>query len=82
MSMLLSGSEIWGFQNLHQIEMFHRKFFKSLLKRNRSTANCMVYGKVGRQSVTIVIEKRMINFWIYLIEGKQSKLYNITFTLM
>ena len=42
----------------------------------------MVYGEVGKQSVTSVIEKRMINFWIHLIEDKQSKLSNIMFKLM
>ena len=39
MPILLYGCEIWGFQNLDQIERFHRKFLKSL-KLNRSTANC------------------------------------------
>ena len=62
MPILLYGCEILGFQNLDQIERFHRKFLKSLLKLNRSTANCMVYGEVGRQNMTAVIEKRMINF--------------------
>ena len=82
MPILLYGCEIWGFQNLDQIERFHRKFLKSLLKLNRSTANCMVYGEVGRQNVTAVIEKRMINFWIHIIDGKQSKLSNVIFRLM
>ena len=61
MPILLYGSEIWGFQNLDQIERFHRKFLKSLLKLNRSTANCMVYGEVGRQNVTAVIEKKLLD---------------------
>ena len=74
MPILLYGSEIWGFQNLDQIERFHKK---SILKLNRSTASCNVYGEVCRKSVATVIEKRMINVWIHLIEGKQSKLSNI-----
>ena len=72
----------YGVSKTDQIERFHRTFLKSLLKLNRSTANCMVYGEVGRQNVTAVIENRMINFWIHLIEGKQSKLSNIMFRLM
>ena len=42
----------------------------------------MVYGEVDRQSMTVVIEKRMINCWIQLSEGKQSKLSNVMFRLM
>ena len=32
--------------------------------------------------MTAVIEKRMINFWIHIIEGKQSKLTNVMFRFM
>ena len=42
----------------------------------------MVYGEVGRQSVKILVVKTIINFWIHLIEGKQSKLSNIMFRLV
>ena len=29
---LLYGSEVWGFENLASVEIFHRKFFKLVLK--------------------------------------------------
>ena len=64
---LLYGSEVWGFQKLDCIEIFHRKFLKSLLKLNRGTANCMVYGEVGRFALASKVEKRMINFWARVI---------------
>ena len=42
---LLYGSEIWGLENVNQIEIFYRKFLKKLLKISKSTPNCIVYGE-------------------------------------
>ena len=44
---LLYGCEIWGFENLDNIEVFYRKFLKYILKVNQQTPNCMVYGETG-----------------------------------
>ena len=41
---IVYGSEVWGFQKLDHIGIFHRSFLKQILKFNTSTANCMVYG--------------------------------------
>ena len=40
-----------------------KKILKSILGLNRGTANCMVYGELGRVSLFHTVEKRMINFW-------------------
>ena len=45
---LLCGCEVWGFENCTQIEVFHRQFCKRLLKLNKATSNCMVYGELGQ----------------------------------
>ena len=45
---LLYGSEVWGFEVIRNLEVFHMKFCKQILKLNRSTANCMVLGELGR----------------------------------
>ncbi len=79
---LLYGSEIWGFQQLDQIEMFYKKFLKNLLKLNRNTANCMVYGEVGRFSLNSMVEKRMINFWLHVCQGKQAKFSHTIYKLL
>ncbi len=71
---LLYGCEIWGFENLDQVQVFHRKFLKNVLKLNKRTANCMVYGEVGCFDLNMTVQKRMINFWIRLTQGNQSKL--------
>ena len=79
---LLYGSEIWGFCNLDSIEMFHKKFLKSILKLNRGTANCMVYGELGRFSLISTVEKRLINFWARISQGKKSKLSYLIYSLL
>ena len=48
---LLYGCEIWGLEKLEKlenIEIFHRKFLKYILKVNNQTTDCMVYGETGR----------------------------------
>ena len=42
---LTHGCEIWGFENLQNIDKVHVEFLKSILKSN---PNCMVYGEYGR----------------------------------
>jgi hypothetical protein len=42
---LLYGCEVWGFENC---DVFYRKFLKRMLKLNKYTPNCMVYGEAGR----------------------------------
>ena len=79
MPILLYGSEIWGHTNVKQIEMFYKKFLKSLLQVKRNTGNCMVYGELGKFGVLSTIEKRMVNFWMRVVHGKQSKLSYIIY---
>ena len=50
---LLYGSEVWGFCDLQQIEIFYRKFLKNILRLNKSTPNCMIYGEVGKLPLKI-----------------------------
>ena len=71
---LLYGSEVWGFEVIRNLEVFHMKFCKQILKLNRSTANCMVLGELGRFSLEKYISNRMINFWCNLEHSGQNKL--------
>ena len=53
-----------------------------MLKLNRGTANCMVYGEVGRFALASKVEKRMINFGARVSQGKKSKLSYIIYSLL
>ena len=70
---LLYGCEVWGFEKLDHIEIFYRNFLRRVLKVNKLTVNCMLYGEVGKYKLANVIYKRMVNFWSRIITGKESK---------
>ena len=71
---LLYGSEIWGFEDLSNIEIFHRWFLKYILKLKSRTPNTMVYGETGRTPISVHVKCRMINFWARLATGSPHKL--------
>ena len=58
---LLYGSEIWGHEDIKQIEVFHRKFLRTLLNVNKCTPDCMVYGETGRGLILNHVKCRMVN---------------------
>ena len=78
---LLYGSEVWGYTNLLQIEIFYRKFLKTVLYLNKSCPNCIVYGEVGKLPLKTFVEKRMLSYWIRVAGSKDSKLSHILFNL-
>ena len=42
----------------------------------------MIYGELGRFELASTIEKRMVNFWARVCQGKASKLSNIMYRLL
>jgi hypothetical protein len=79
---LLYGSEIWGFQDMKDIEIQHRKFLKNILKVRKGTANCMVYAELGRKELKCNVNNRMLNFWLRIAQDKECKLSNIMYRLL
>ena len=79
---LLYGSEIWGFDVIRDLEVFHMKFCKQILKFNKSTANCMVLGELGRYNLEKYISNRMINFWCSLEHSGENKLSGIIYRVL
>ena len=79
---LLYGCEVWGYSNLEPLEVFYRSFIKRVLGIGKSTANCIIYGEVGKYPLAYRVFKRMISFWIKISEGKSSKLSSIMYKLI
>ena len=71
---LLYGCEIWGLSYIQYLENFHKKFMKHLLHISKYSANCMAYGELGRMPLSILIQKRVIGFWMTLKNGSRHKL--------
>ena len=59
---LLYGSEIWGFENPRDIEIFHRKFLRIILRSYRFTPNCMLYGEINTIDMAARIDIKMEKF--------------------
>ena len=80
---LLYGAEVWGYSSHKaQIEIFYRKFLKSVLRLNNRTPDPMVYGETGKTHIELYIKERMVNFWMRLVNGKQSKLSAILYKII
>lgn len=78
---LLYSSEVWGFENINEIEKVHLHFLKKTLGVRKSTSNYMVYGESGRYPLQIQIKIRMLNFWKRLVENP-DKLSGILYRLL
>ena len=74
---LLYGCEIWGFSNIEQVERVHLKFCKAILKVNKSTPSCMVYGELGRLPLSIAISSRMVCYWAKIVNSHNGKLSKV-----
>ena len=79
---LLYGCEVWGHKNVTEIEVFYRKFLKIILKLQKDTPNCMVYGETGTTPLRLLIDRRLISFWMKISEGKETKLSYIIYKLI
>ena len=60
---LLFGCEVWGQENIEQIEVFYRNYIRRLLGISKLTAKCMIYGEIGKYALESTISKRIISFW-------------------
>ena len=57
---LLYGSDMWGFENIIDIERIHLQFCKRILHLSKSTPNYMVYGELGCFPLSINIKMRVV----------------------
>ena len=79
---LLYVCEVRGFEELKIMESFHLKFLENILRVNKYTPNCMVYGKLGRHKLVNTVEVRMVSFWGRLINVDTHKLSCMMYRLL
>ena len=77
MNVLLYAAEIWGWENLNDIGIFHRNFLRNLLKTFKFTPNCMLYGETGPFNMSTKINTRMMTLWLNLKFGNPGKISSI-----
>lgn len=70
---LLYGCEIWGFGGLGIIEKVHTDVLKHIINVKPSTRHARLYGELRRYPLTIMIKKRIIEYWYILINNHQTQ---------
>ena len=70
---LLYGSEIWGYENLNAVDIFHRNFLRMILNSHQFTPKCMLYGESNSKSMSTLVNIRMLNFWNKLSYENSNK---------
>ena len=75
------GCEIWGTKPQDILEIFYRKFIFKILYLRPSTPSCMVYGEVGKLPLQVTIDKRLISFWLRLLNKEESYLAHIVYMI-
>ena len=78
---MLYGCEIWGTQPQDMLEIFYRKFILKIVYLRPSTPSCMVYGEVGKLPLQVTIDKRLMSFWLRLLNKEESSLAHIVFMI-
>ena len=79
---LLYDCEIWGCDDITQVEVFYRKFLKGILNVASHTPSCMIYGETGARKLAHTVRQRTVAFWCRLVSGKQNKLSVIMYKLL
>ena len=68
---LLYGCEVWGFESMEQIEVFHRHFLRRVLRVRKTAPKAMIYGELEKE-LKYTIWQRMASFWKKLANGGNS----------
>ncbi len=80
--LLLYACETWGYEKLDLLEKLHLRFLKYILNLKTSTPTCMVYGESGRMPIRLVVQQRMVNYFLRTVNSKPEKLSRIAYHLM
>ena len=79
---LLYGSEVWGFANIKQIEVFHNQTCKQILGLHKRSSNIMAQGELGRFNMMHYVTQRVLNFWAHTVNGKQCKISSLLYRML
>lgn len=80
---LTYGCEIWGsekYTDRSYPEMLNLKMSKMLLQVNQTSTNLAVRGELGRQPISVFINKMMIRYWHNIFNNKKRTLINDAIT--
>ena len=73
--------EIWRTQPQDLLELFYRKFIKTILHLRPSIPSCIVSGEFGRLQLQVTIDKHLMSFWQRLLNEKECSLAHIVYMI-
>ena len=76
---LLYGSEIWGYEDLKQVQIMYNNAMRNFLRLHKNTSMCMVKGELGLKDISEYVNNRMLNFWYNVATGDESKISSILY---
>ena len=79
---LLSGCEMYGFENIEIIERLYVKYLKYILGLKTSTPTYMVYGETGCFPLNIQIKCKIVSFWTRILCSHQEKLSYVMYNCL
>jgi hypothetical protein len=71
---LTYGAEVWGLENVSQIEKVHTFAVKRFLGVPLHSSNKMIYGETGRYPLFITTAIKCIKYWIRIVRLPSSRL--------
>ena len=60
---LLYECEVWGYESMEQIEIFHRHFLRRVLRVRKIASKVIIYGELGQKELKCTIWQIMVFFW-------------------
>ena len=67
---------MWGYENVEQIEVFHRNFLRKILRIRKGAPKAMIYGELGQTELKFSIWQRMASYW-KKVNMNNQKLTNV-----
>lgn len=80
LSILLLNCEVWGYENVNDIEKVHIEFLRRITNSRKSTPSYMIYGELGRFPLEILIKSR--KYWNSLILSDNDKYSRIVYNTL
>ena len=81
-SILLYASEVWGYQQVDEIEKVHLVACKRFLGLPRGTPNSIVYGELGRFPLHVISNLRCIKYWFKLLSLDETRLPLLAYKML
>ena len=63
---------MWGYENVEQIEIFHRNFLRKMLRIRKGVPKAMIYGELGQTEMKFSIWQRMAFYWKKVTTNSQK----------